>query len=299
MNNSCVPGSVMVGVDGSPSSDTAVVWAATYALAQRRPLAIVHGAGHPVPTDFTDFTGDVAEAHQDLRMAGRHVSDHALGLAQATSPAVDVSVHLALREPRELLLEMAKDASVLVLGTRGRGSVASLLLGSVSVALAAHAPCPVVVARSPRASAGPDGLPVVVGADGTAGSAGALTLGFELASEQNRRLEVVHAIGDAWLFPFPGLVSSEMVNEEINGWELLLAESLAGYSEKFPDVVVDSRLVRGSPAQALVSASGAASVVVVGSRGRSAVTSRLLGSVSRSVVEHAQCTVAVVRGVGT
>lgn len=293
MNNSFIPGSVMVGVDGSPSSDTAMVWAATYAQAQHRPLAIVHAAGHPA---VTDFAIDMTEARHGLRMAGRRITDHALGLAQATSPAVDVSVHMALREPRELLIEMAADASVLVLGTRGRGTLTGLLLGSVSVALAAHSPCPVVVARPSRESVTPEDLPIVVGADGTADSAGALTLGFELASQQDRRLEVVHAIGDAWVFPAPDLMSPEMVREAMEGWELLLAESLAGYAEKFPDVVVNSRLVRGSPAQALVNASGVASVVVVGSRGRGALTSRLLGSVSRSVVEHAHCTVAVVRG---
>lgn len=292
-DNSLVPGSVLVGVDGSSSSDTAVFWAATYARALHRPLAIVHAVGLP---GVADFAVDLGEPRQSLRIAGQMVADQALVLAKTTSSTVAVSVHVVLGDPRELLLEMATDASVLVLGTRGRGAVASLLLGSVSVALASHSPCPVVVARPEPAPAAPADFPVVAGADGTADSSGAVSLGFELASWQGRRLEVVHAVGDDWLFPYPDALSPEMLREAVEDRELLLAESLAGYAEKFPDVVVHSRLVRQAPAHALVHASEQASVVVVGSRDRSDVKKRLLGSVSRSVVEHAHCTVAVVRG---
>lgn len=293
MNTFLVPGSVLVGADGSPCSDTAVQWAATYARAHSRPPAVVHGAGAAVGTELGI---DLEEARQALMAAGQRVIEHALELVEATSPSVAVSVHLELREPRELLIDKAADASLLVLGSRGRGTVASLLLGSVSVALASHAPCPVVVAREDPDGGAPQDRPVVVGADGTADSGDALTFGFELASEQNRPLEVVHAVGDAWVFPAPGLISPEMVEEVLTDWKLLLAESLAGYAEKFPDVDVRSHLVKGSPTQALVTASERASTVVVGARQLGAVRKRLLGSVSRSVVEHAHCTVAVVRG---
>ena len=79
-------------------------------------------------------------------------------------------------------------------------------------------------------------------------------------------------------------------------WDLLLGESLAGYGEKYPDVRVRRRLVQETPAQALVGRSETASTVVVGSRGRSGLTARVLGSVSRTVAEHGRCTVVVVRG---
>jgi len=195
-------------------------------------------------------------------------------------------------------MEVATNASTLVLGSRGRGTLASLLLGSVSVALVAHAPCPVVIARSGY-DAGPVAEQrVVVGVDGTADSAAALTFGFELASDQHRPLEVVHAVGDAWVTPASGLISAEMVEDVITEWRVMLAESLAGYSEKFPDVEFHSRLVRGSATRALVLASETASAVVVGARSRSAANRWLLGSVSRAVVEHATCTTVVVRGVG-
>lgn len=292
MSNSIIRGSVMVGVDGSSSSDTAVIWAATYAQAQHRPLAIVHSDGGPAAIYPTV---DRVGPQQALRTPGRQVTDHALGLARANSPALEVSAHNHFREPRELLLETAANASVLVLGSRGRGPVASLLLGSVSVALASQSPCPVVVARPEPTSAGPTELPIVVGSDGTEASAGAIAFGFELASWQSRRLEIVHALGaDDWILRYPAAVSPDIVHEAIENQKLLLAESLSGYAAKFPDVDATSRVMRGSPTDALVEASQHASVIVVGSRKESTAAKRLLGSVSRSVVERAHCSVAAV-----
>jgi nucleotide-binding universal stress UspA family protein len=201
---------------------------------------------------------------------------------------------MPLGDPRQMLIEMSAGASVLVLGNRGRGAVASLLLGSVSVALATHAPCPVVVARPYPHSAAQADLPVVVGADGTPDSADALTFAIELASAQHRPLLAVHALGEAWMYPYPDVLGPDMVSDAKQDWELLLAESLAGYAEKFPDVVVHTQLVQGTPAHALVNASETAAAVVVGARGSSLLRGPL-GSVSRSVVEHAHCTVAVMR----
>jgi nucleotide-binding universal stress UspA family protein len=292
MNTSVAPGSVVVGVDGSTGSDQAVRWAASHAAAHRRPLTIVHGAG--VPECFVaGFPVDVEEATLSLLRAGRAVTDRARDLVRAVDPDLVVDVELDTCEPRSLLAESTRDAHLLVLGSRGHGALLSLLLGSVSVALVAEASCPVVVVRAVDAVDG--SLPVVVGVDGTADSTSALTFGFELAAEQRRPLEVVHATGESWLFPVPD-TGSVMDADVTADWQVLLAESVAGYGEKFPDVVCTTRLLQGSAAGALVAASGHASTVVVGARGRSALARRLLGSVSRSIVEHAHCTVAVVRG---
>ena len=262
MSSTCIPGSVLVGVDGSAGSDAAVSWAAHYAAAHRRPLALVHAAGDIVPTDFAF---DLAEARHSLRAAGRQVLDRAHALARATEPSLEISAHLELHDARDLLLSMAEHAAVLVVGSRGRGRVSRLLLGSVSAALVTHAPCPLVVARDPDHEDGP----IVVGVDGTPDSSAALGLAFELASEQHRPLEVVHALGDAWLFPAPDVISPAALHDLMEEWDLLLGESLAGYGEKYPDVRVRRRLVQETPAQALVGRSETASTVVVGSRGRS------------------------------
>jgi nucleotide-binding universal stress UspA family protein len=283
MNWYLEPGSVLVGVDGSAGSDLALSWAATYAQHRGRPLVVLHVAGTLV--------------HPDA--AGRVVANRALEDVRAHHPDVPVTAHAVLGDPRAVLAQLAADASALVVGSRGRGPLASLLLGSVSVALAAQAPCPVVVVRPPPAALAASDQSVVVGVDGNPDSAYALTLAFEQASSQYRPLEVVHAVGSLILFPYPDLVGSGLVEQSQRAAERLLDESLAGYAEKFPDVVVHRRLVGESPTQALVAASRTASTVVVGCRGRGAVSGHLLGSVSRSVVERALSTVVVVRGSGT
>jgi nucleotide-binding universal stress UspA family protein len=288
-----IPGAVVVGVDGSPGSDIAVVWAATHAEAQRRPLAIVHGAGVP---GVTDLGSDQVAARKTLRMAGRRVTDAALGLAHRASPGLTITVHLALQDPRELLRTMAEDGSLLVLGARGHGPVAALLLGSVSTALSTLAPGPVVIARAAPGDAGDTRMPVVVGVDGSEASAGAVRLAFETASWEHRRLLAVHAVGELPVYAYGDVLTAEELDRLRNARQRILAESLAGYAEKFPDVLVETTLVTQSPARALRSASETAYAVFVGTHGRGPVARRLLGSVSRSLVEHAHCTVAVVPG---
>jgi nucleotide-binding universal stress UspA family protein len=293
MSTSIIPGSVVVGVDGSPGSDIAVIWAATHAEAQRRPLAIVHGAGVP---GVTDLGSDHVTARQSLRMAGRRVTDAALGLAQRTSPGLVITVHLALRDPRDLLPTMAGEGSLLVLGARGHSAVAALLLGSVSSALSALAPGPVVIARALPGGKDDPSMPVVVGVDGSEASCGAVRLAFETASWEHRPLEVVHALGEVPVYAYGDVLTDEQTRALRAERERVVAESLAGFAEKFPDVPVRTTLAMRSPAGALRIASETAYAVFVGTRGRGPVARRLLGSVSRSLVEHARCTVAVVPG---
>lgn len=290
MNTSPAPGSVIVGVDGSVHSDAALAWAATHAVEHGRPLVIVHASA------FLAGLGHDHAGGPDTVAAGRAVVDAAMQRVQRSHPDVSVSERVSAGDPRELLLEMAADASLLVLGSRGRGTVASLLLGSVSVALAAHSPCPVVVVRPLPVSVPNADLSVVVGVDGTPDDGEALTLAFELAATQNRPLVVVHAVGDTPVYPFPDVLGPDLVRQAHQDWDLLIAETLVGYGDKFPDVVVDRRLVQTSPVRALVDASARAAVLVVGSRAQGASKRHRIASVNRSVVEHAQCTVVVVRG---
>jgi nucleotide-binding universal stress UspA family protein len=283
---------VVVGVDGSASSDTAVEYAAKHAAAHHLPLRIVHGAGAPV---VTDFGYDLESAQQGLRLHAADVVEAAAELAREHGPGLVISELVELDDPRNVLLRAAAEASVVVLGSRGHGTVAGLLLGSVGVALSAHAPCPVVIAR-PGPVSDDTRLPVVVGVDGTAASAGAIAAAFGLASWQQRPLEIVHALGDPRNFPYFDVLSDQQVSEVRTEAKLRVAESVAGSAERYPDVKTSLSVVLDSPARALRTASETAYAVVVGSRGRGPVARRLLGSVSRSVVEHAACTVAVVPG---
>lgn len=294
MNTSLAPGSVVVGVDGSPGSDLAVEWAAAHAAAHRRPLVIVHGTGYLV---VTDFGYALVEAREALRTSGRRIADAALALALETSPGLQATTQVTTADPRELLAETAAEGSLLVLGARGHGPIADLLLGSVSTALIAQPPCPVVVARAaPSAATDVETLPVVVGIDGTDASAGAIGFAFETASWQHRPLEVLYVLDAANANPYIDLFSEEQVREFRAQFDLRVAETLAGYAEKFPDVTVHTRLSLGSVAGTLRDASESACVVVVGTRGGGPLARRLLGSVSRSVAERGHCTVAVIPG---
>ncbi len=278
----------MVAVDGSPQSDAAVEWAARYADSRHAPLAVVHGAGRTgvggVPS---------GESGRDaLLKVSRPVVEHTLSQLRRTAPGCSVKLLEPLEDPRTAVLEASADACMVVLGTRGRGPVKALLLGSVSQAVATHAPCPVTVVRTTQ-HPGPD-APVVVGLSLQGSAQPVLDLAFELASLQGRRLEVVHA----WE-PHNKFIESlhqDQLSEVDELHQRDVAEELAGYGEKFPDVAVTREMADGSPVDVLVARSATAAHVVVGHRDRHVLPGGL-GSVSRAVLEHAQCPVTVARPV--
>jgi nucleotide-binding universal stress UspA family protein len=283
------PESVVVGADGSPGSEAALEWATRYATARRRPLTLVTATGDP--GDSVEILGHV-EAARVLLERARPASEHAVGAVERLAPDLDVTVTTPLEDARQALLDLSHHASIIVLGTRGRGPVGALLLGSVSAAVASHAHCPVAVVRPvDRDSTGERGH-VVVGVDGSPASTAALDFAFELASVEGRELDVVHCWSSHDTFIDP--VSYGQRLDHMDAHERVLNESLAGYTEKYPDVVVKRHLPDTGPVTGLVEMSETASAVVVGSRGRTGLKS-LIGSVSRSVLEHAHSTVVIVR----
>ena len=131
--------SVVVGVDGSPANDEAVSWAVRYATTSRRPVSVVTGAGDPRAS--AQILGS-PEARRILRTETRRVTDHALGLVGRSAPGLDVDVMAPLENERQALIDLSHHAFIIVVGTRGHGPVRSLLLGSISAAVASHAACP-------------------------------------------------------------------------------------------------------------------------------------------------------------
>jgi nucleotide-binding universal stress UspA family protein len=282
-------GSVVVGFDGSPSSETALEWAVRYSTQRHLPLTLVHGPGDP--RDTVEILGSV-EAVRVLQRNAERVVQHASAAVQRLAPQLEVDVLAPLQDARQALVELSDRASIIVLGSRGLGSVRSLLLGSVSVAVASHAQCPVAVVRPSERDEGEQRGHVAVGVDGSPASSAAVGFAFNLASTEGRELDAVHCWSVEDAFVDPVSYSQRLDNEGRH--ERLLGEAVAGYAEKFPDVVVHRLQPHLSPSAGLVAQSETASVVVVGSRGRSGPKS-VFGSVSRSVLEHAHCTVVVVR----
>jgi nucleotide-binding universal stress UspA family protein len=288
MTTSILRGPVVVGVDSSVGSDAALEWAVRFARLRRRPLRIVNGAGEPI-LNFPYLTPE--ESRRMLRQVAEAVIQHALEIVEGLAPGVDVEVDAPFADPRQALVESSDGASLLVLGTRGRGPVRSLLLGSVSTAVAEHASCPVAVVR-PDDRERSRQAHVVVGTDGGPASVAALEFAFELASVEGRPLDVVYSwtAHEAFMDPASYAQRAELSSEH----ERILGEVLGGSAEKYPDVVVTRHLPDGGAVQTLVEMSVDAAAVVIGSRGLTGVRA-LADSVSRVVVERAHSTVVVVR----
>jgi nucleotide-binding universal stress UspA family protein len=281
-------GCVVVGVDGSPQSLDAVDWAVDHALLDHRPLVIAHAAGNPPPHADAAKT---AAARQARRINGRRQVEKALARAVERAPGLGVDTLVRATTPQHLLVDLARQAHLVVVGSRGLGPIGTVALRSVSVSVASGCDTPVVVVRLPI---GPPGPPhILVGTDGTSASSQALEFAFAQASKRRVPLTVVHCTSDRVL----GLHAGDLSPEEISYHtqeRLRLAEAVGGFREIYPDVKVKLRVARGPAAEYLVGASAEADLVVVGARGHHALGSSFLGSVSQRVVEQAACSVAVV-----
>jgi nucleotide-binding universal stress UspA family protein len=288
---------VVVGVDGSVGARAAVDWAAQEASRRHAPLRLIHGfdlepagyitAGRPTPEASLS-----APLHAARRMLADTASDY-----RQQYPDLCVSTVFSVASPAWLLIEQSKAASMVVVGVRGRGGFAGLLAGSVGTLLAAHAYGPVVVVRGDPADETAVGRPVVVGVDGSAEAAAALAFAIEEAAERGTCLVVVH-VWPALPMSAPGQIAPWHYDRAAAARtaERLMLDQLAGWPQKYPDVNVAPRMVHGfDPGRALIAASQRASLMVVGSRGRGGFAGMPLGSVSRALVHHAACPVAVVR----
>jgi nucleotide-binding universal stress UspA family protein len=277
-------GAVIVATDGAESSLAAVAWAARETERRNGMLRIVHvcerdGRHH------ADIAGRVAE---DI-VAAAH------DRARQVAPGIAVETQVLAGPAVPALLEVSRGAGLLVVGSRGRGGFTGLLLGSVSQSMATHARCPVVVVRGWTEG------PVVAGVDDTAAAEAVLEAAFAAAAERGAPLVAVRACPPAvplWIAAagVAGAIdTSEQENEERAG----LDEQLAPWREKYPTVPVEAVVTREGVAAALVTASGGARLVVVGSRGHGRVSGALLGSVGLQLLHHAESPVLIVRHDGT
>lgn len=267
---------VVVGVDGSADSLRAVRWAAARAAGQHAPMHLVFALPQSAELPFTE-----AEKAERAEFA-THLLDEAS--AQARIPGLHITSEVVDAAPARALIRAARHAVMVVVGSHGHGQVTGLLLGSVAQHVSRHAACPVVAVRPP---AHPDARRVVVGVDGSPSSHKALDFAFETASREGELLVVIHGWQDTQ--------GPATVGDRIDAAERLLSETLAGWSEKYPDVPVVREAIPVHPVTALTTASEFASLVVVGSRGRGAFAELMLGSTSQAVLHHAHCPVAVIR----
>lgn len=288
---------VVVGVDGSASALHAVRWAAREAARRKAPLRIVHVC-YLMPVRHPKQVAPPPAYYDAILAQGRHRLDEAADAAR--DAAADVSLSSDLRDgvAADVLIAESTTAQLFVLGSRGLGGFSSLLVGSVAVALSAHGHCPVVVMHSSTVDgAPPESGPVVVGVDGSPLSDAAVAFAFDAAAARRVPLLAVHTWIDADLrggvwTATPWTVDWAPVQPKE---ELRLEERIAGWREKFPNVEVRTFVGRDRPVRALLDQAAGAQLIVVGSRGRGTFTGMGLGSVSQSLLHHAECPVAVVR----
>jgi nucleotide-binding universal stress UspA family protein len=277
---------VVVGVDASQAALRATRFAAEEAARRSVPLRIVHALGVfegiTAPPADMDVPGLVNVGAQTLVQA---MADSVGSLL----PAHQVQTSLIEGGPVEVLRRASSDASLVVLGGRGVGGIEGLLLGSTAARVVATADCPVAVLPHDSAVRARGVQSVVVGVRGR-GDEEVLAFAFAEAAARRTDLVAVHAWQDVVLetafLSISPLIDWDVVMADE---ERVLAEALAGWSEKEPDVPVREVVVREKTARALVAAGLTAELLVVGHQRR-----RTLGSTTHAVLHRASCPVAVV-----
>jgi nucleotide-binding universal stress UspA family protein len=249
-----------------------------YAFSGVRAVSALAMYGEPAPPEVSS-----------LRSAAQAVLDDAAAHLTTLARDIEISTHAYDGDAAAVLVDEARDAVTMVLGSRRLNAFGSVLLGSVATMVSARAECPVVVVRGP-AIPPEEGSAVVVGVQADETCTGAIAYAFDYASRNAVRL---HAV----LCWHPDLLAQMLWRPEqpvpprARAW---LSEALAGWREKFPDVEVHAAVTREHPVEGLVAASNGQCLLVVGTHNRGALVGTLLGSVSQGVLHHASCPVAVV-----
>lgn len=282
---------VVVGVDGSTHARKAADWAAAEAANRRAPLRLVFAYQLPV-VGYAGYSMAPSDLGRVMRAEGRRMLSDVAGGLRTRHPGLDVETRLFQGDAVVALRRASETARLTVVGSRGKGRVSGTLLGSVALAITGHGSAPVAVipADSPDwTSAGP----VVVGVDGSPTSEAAIKFAIEVAGVRGATLVAVHA----WRDSRPTLSDVSPIDHArlAESERALLAEQLAGWRDRFPDVEVIPAVEQGGATQALLAHGQQAQLLVVGSRGRGGFAGMVLGSTSHSLITHALCPVVVVR----
>ncbi|MRH87627.1 universal stress protein [Nocardia sp. SYP-A9097] len=289
---------VVVGVDGSPGSELALRWAADFAAQRGRALEILHGLDLVGASRVVGaYEVIVPPLVDSVRARGTALIAHADLTARTADPGLRVSSVLSSDTGQELLLTHSAKAYAVVLGATGNTGTLGHL-GSTLLAVTAHAQGAVIVVRpDPKAdNTVRTSGPVVVGVDGSPVSEAAVAAAFFEASDRGTDLVAVHVWSDWDAGKFAGKDASALLDNFEEVEEAILAERLAGWQEKYPDVEVIRRVYFAGPAAQLREWSEHAQLVVVGNRGRGGFLGLLLGSTAHALVQHAHCPVMVVHG---
>lgn len=282
-----MPNTILVGVDGSPSSLMAVDWAVREATLRGGVVRLLFGRQLPAVVESYSRDQERADLYQRMLREAEN-------RAREQDGSVPVSSEMVFESPAHMLTEPRPGVGRIVVGVRGRGGFPELTIGSVAYQVAAHANVPVTVVGTEPQSEGGE---IVVGVDGSRRGDAALAEAFEAAALYNADVRAVHAerlptdpmVGDLPTYPpSRGPLYTEREN--------MVLGALASWKEKYPQVQVTSEVEWDDAVHALSEASRGARLLVVGARGRRGFAFLALGSVSHGVLHHACCPVTVVHG---
>ncbi|MFE3169132.1 universal stress protein [Streptomyces sp. NPDC059224] len=287
---------VVVGVDGSDSSLVAVDWAVDEAARHGLPLRLVHASlweryERTLPSFGTDRPTEKAMAE--------HIISSCVERARVRDAEVKASAEVLPEDAVTALLRTGPDAFALVMGCRGRGQVSGMLLGSVGLAVAARAVCPVVVVRGEERDreGAPGGVVVAVGDN--AEETGALRFALREADARGCALTAVRA----WRIPSQEPVDHMLIADDAarlreERASVALGEAIQRAAGEYPGVDVRRQIVEGSAHRVLLEAAAGADLIVVGARRRHGHFGLQLGRVAHTLLHHSPCPVAVVPGRG-
>jgi nucleotide-binding universal stress UspA family protein len=286
---SAVHGAVVVGVGWSGTTDAAAHWAAHECRHRHVPLVLLR-VWEPFPVAGAGLWSPMplVVSPDQQRASEQQLLDDVAVRVRAADADVPVTAHLVEGRVAATLEAAAETAALVVVGGRESDGHGHSWLGPVSTHVAGHTQAPLVVV--PADGEEPGG-PVVVGVDGSEVSARAVGFAFEAASRWHQPLTVVLSTSTGGTERVTGERLLEQVHESARRY---LSESLAGWSQTYPDVEVATEVTLQHPYPALVEASKGAGLLVVGSHGRGAIRRAALGSVSAAVLRSATCPVAVV-----
>lgn len=276
---------IVVGVDGSEPSLRAVDWAADEAALRGLPLRLVYASL------WERYEGD-ALAHElgrpSEQVRAQDIVTAAARRAHRRRADVKVLTDSLPEEPEYALVRESRTAALLVTGTRGRGGMAEALLGSVSLTVAGHAHCPMVIVRGSHDNAVRPGGRIVVGV----GEGAPVRFAFEEARLRGASVEAVRA----WRSPAHETTDHPLLaGEPARLHEQEAAHALEKALRGMPaDVEVHRRVVEGHARTVLADASRDADLLIVGARRRPRHFGLQLGRVAHGVLHHAVCPVAVV-----
>jgi len=284
---------ILVGIDGSPGSESALRWAYATARLENRPVTALLGwtaDGIPRPVYQAAANAD----YLGLAKAADLTLERVIAQVPMPDPPVELSRLVVAEDPVRALAAEAKNAAMTVIGTRGPGVAHRITAGSVAQRLLHARTSPVIVVHGTgTVSATRDQRPIVVGVDGSAPSSAAVRWAFTQAAERAAPLHLVHAYS-VYVTPLGPPLVDYYASLRQNA-ERLLADVLAADIGNATDVEIHRIAVDEFPSHGLLDAARDAQLLVVGSRGRGGFAELVLGSTAHQCMMHAPCSVAVLR----